>query len=46
VLVALLVNTVFKLVVTRVVGGRELFRLVLPALGAAALVALAGVFVA
>ena len=46
VLVALLVNTVFKLVVTRVLGGRELFRLVLPALGAAALVALAGVFVA
>jgi uncharacterized membrane protein (DUF4010 family) len=46
VLVALLVNTVFKLVVTRVVGGRELFRLVLPALSAAALVALAGVFVA
>jgi uncharacterized membrane protein (DUF4010 family) len=46
VLVALLVNTVFKLVVTRVVGGSELFRLVLPALGSAALVALAGVMFA
>ena len=46
VLLALLVNTVFKLVVTRVVGGNELFRLVLPALGSAALVALAGVMFA
>jgi uncharacterized membrane protein (DUF4010 family) len=46
VLLALLVNTVFKLVVTRVVGGSELFRLVLPALGSAALVALAGVMFA
>lgn len=45
VLVALLVNTVFKLIVTRVVGSRELFRLALPALGAAALVALAGIIV-
>jgi uncharacterized membrane protein (DUF4010 family) len=46
VLVALLVNTVFKLIVTRVVGGARLFRLALPALGSAALVALAGVILA
>ena len=43
-LLALLVNTAFKLAVTRALGSRELFRAVLPALGASALVAAAGVF--
>ena len=43
-LLALLVNTAFKLAVTRSLGSRELFRAVLPALGASALVAAAGVF--
>ena len=42
-LVALLVNTVFKLLVARFAGSREVFREVLPALGAAALVAAAGI---
>ena len=46
VLVALCVNTVFKLVVTRALGNAELFRMALPALGAAALLAVAGVFFA
>ena len=46
VLVALLVNTVFKLVVTRALGTRELFRMALPALAGAALIALAGVVLA
>ena len=43
-LLALLPNTVFKLGVARFAGSREVFVAVLPALGAAALVALAGVF--
>jgi uncharacterized membrane protein (DUF4010 family) len=42
-LVALLVNTLFKLGVTRVLGSPALFRRVLPGLAAAALAALAGI---
>jgi uncharacterized membrane protein (DUF4010 family) len=42
ILVALCVNTVFKLIVTRTAGSRELYRTVLPALGVAALVAAVG----
>lgn len=42
-LIALAVNTGFKLGVARVAGSRELYRAVLPALGAAAAVAVAGV---
>jgi uncharacterized membrane protein (DUF4010 family) len=44
VLVALFVNTVFKLMVTRAVGKAALFRTALPTLLDAALVAAAGVF--
>ena len=43
VLLALLVNTVFKLAVTRTLGSAGLFRLTLPTLGAAAIIALAGI---
>ena len=46
VLVALFVNTVFKLIVTRAVGNAALFRTALPTLLAAALIAAAGVFFA
>lgn len=42
ILVALCVNSTFKLSVTRTAGSRELYRAVLPALGAAALVAAVG----
>jgi uncharacterized membrane protein (DUF4010 family) len=42
-MLALCVNTVFKLGVSRFAGSSEVFRAVLPALGAAALVAAAGV---
>jgi uncharacterized membrane protein (DUF4010 family) len=45
VLLALLVNTVFKLVVTGVLGSAQLFRVTLPTLGVAAVIALVGVFV-
>jgi uncharacterized membrane protein (DUF4010 family) len=43
-MLALAVNTVFKLCVARFAGSREVFRAVLPALGGAALVALVAVF--
>jgi len=44
-LLALLVNTVFKLVVARTLGSKALYDAVLPALGVSALVAAVGVFV-
>ena len=44
ILLALMTNTLFKLGVARFAGSSEVFGAVLPALGAAALVALAGVF--
>jgi uncharacterized membrane protein (DUF4010 family) len=43
-LLALLANTLFKLGISRFAGSREVFAAVLPALGGAALVAAAGVF--
>ena len=43
-MLALAVNTAFKLCVARFAGSREVFRAVLPALGGAALVALVAVF--
>lgn len=45
VLLALLVNTVFKLGVTGVLGSAQMFRVTLPTLGVAAVIALVGVFV-
>ena len=44
-LLALLVNTVFKLVAARTLGSKALYDAVLPALGVSALVAAVGVFV-
>lgn len=44
-LLALLVNTVFKLAVARTLGSKALYDAVLPALGVSALVAAVGVFV-
>ena len=43
-LVALLVNTLFKLGIARVAGSREMLAAMLPALGAAALLATVGAF--
>lgn len=45
-LVALFVNTLFKLGATRILGSSALFRRVLPGLGAAAVAALAGIVLA
>ena len=46
VLIALLVNTVFKLAMTRVLGTKAMFGLALPTLGFAALIAVVGAWLA
>ena len=45
-LIALAVNTIFKLVLARMMGDAKLFRAVLPGLGVALLIAIAGMILA